>query len=271
MIGVLIVLAPDAQAQELSSGELIAQFEENFSKKQLVKFSLNQNENQSSSIPLNLSELIEDEKRLFKKKGWQWQEVEEAVDFAAEKTGVRKNFLIGMLVVESDLGRNTGKCSYGEVESGANASYSQGRLSSKSWRTFLKRRSLVRRIARNLGYDYKELRVSCNPSRYVGTGGALGVPQFMPDTWIEYESRVSRIVGKRYPDPWDLRDGIVAMAVKLSDVPGVTNHNVVSERNAAKLYLSGTTSRRYDWYANRILYWATNYGYLLAQSGEREA
>ncbi|MEA2007150.1 MAG: lytic murein transglycosylase [Patescibacteria group bacterium] len=266
MIGMLIVLVPDAQGSELSSGELLAQFEENYSKKQRIKFSVKQNENQSSLIPLNLSELIEDEKRLFKKKGWQWQEIKEAVDFAANKTGVRKNFLIGMLVVESDLGRNMGKCSYVEVENGANDSYRQGRLSLRSWRTFLRRRGLVRRIARNLGYDYKELRVSCNPSRYVGTGGAMGVSQFMPDTWMEYERRVSRIVGKRHPDPWNLRDGIVAMALKLSDVPGVTDHNIVSERNAAKLYLSGTTSRRYDWYANRIQYWETNYRYLLAQA-----
>jgi hypothetical protein len=119
-------------------------------------------------------------------------------------------------------------------------------------------------LADNLDYDHNEIRVSCNPARYAGTGGAMGVAQFMPDTWVEYESRIAKIVGKETPDPWDMRDGVVAMALKLADVPGVKDHNVWAERNAAKLYLSGTTSWQYDWYANETQYWAKNYGQLMA-------
>jgi|GEM_PF-1069957 len=191
-------------------------------------------------------------------------EIEKAVEFAANATGVRKNFIMGLLVVESDLGRNPGKCTYQEVEAGANADHQRGRLSARAWKTFQERREIIKDVAQSLGYDYEKLNVSCNPgAAYAGTGGAMGIPQFMPDTWMEYKDRISAIVGKSNPDPWDEKDAAVAVALKLSDVYGVTSHSRLAERNAAKLYLSGTTSWRYDWYANQILYWAENYSSLI--------
>lgn len=190
-------------------------------------------------------------------------EVEAAATFASQATGVRKDFLMGMLVVESDLGKNTGQCTYAEVEAGAEARHSRGQLSRKAWHTFQERREIIKKLSVELGYDYEALMVSCNPS-YAGTGGALGIGQFMPDTWLEYQERVAKIVKKNNPDPWDVRDGVVAMALKISDVPGTVEKNRWAEHSAAKLYLSGTTSSRYDWYANRILYWAENYQELIS-------
>lgn len=191
------------------------------------------------------------------------REVEKAAEFASEKTGVRKDFIMGMLVVESDLGRNSGECTYGEVEKDASKSHDNGQLSAAAWETFLGRKELVKAIADELGYDYEKLRVSCNPGNYAGTGGAMGIPQFMPDTWFEYKDRVAQIVGKDNPDPWNILDGVTAMALKVADVPGVVEHNVWAERNASKMYLSGTTSWQYDWYANEIQYWAQNYAQLI--------
>jgi len=192
------------------------------------------------------------------------QEIEKAVDFASSITGVRKNFIMGLLVVESDLGRNPGECTYKEVEDGAKIQHETGRLSLRAWQTFKERREIIKDVALSLGYDYEKLNVSCNPgSAYVGTGGAMGIPQFMPDTWMEYKDRISAVVGKENPDPWDERDAAVAVALKLSDVYGVTDHSRIAERNAAKLYLSGSTSSRYDWYANQIFYWAENYKNLI--------
>lgn len=191
-------------------------------------------------------------------------EIEKAVEFAANATGVRKNFIMGLLVVESDLGRNPGKCTYQEVEDGARDSHQRGQLSARAWETFNQRREIIKDIAQNLDYDYEKLNVSCNPgAAYAGTGGAMGIPQFMPDTWMEYKDRISAIVGKENPDPWNKRDAAVAVALKLSDVYGVTAHSRLAERNAAKMYLSGNTSSRYDWYANQILYWAENYRALI--------
>lgn len=191
-------------------------------------------------------------------------EMEKAVDFASNATGVRKNFIMGLLVVESDLGRNPGKCTYQEVENGANIARQKGQLSARAWGTFNQRRETIKNIAQSLGYDYEKLNVSCNPgAAYAGTGGAMGIPQFMPDTWMEYKDRIAAIVGKDNPDPWNRKDAAVAVALKLSDVYGVTTHNRLAERNAAKMYLSGNTSSSYDWYANQIFYWAENYGALI--------
>lgn len=91
----------------------------------------------------------------------------------------------------------------------------------------------------------------------------MGIPQFMPDTWMEYKDRIAEMSGSKNPDPWNVRDGVVAMALKVSDVPGVTNHNVWAERKASKLYLSGTTLGKYEWYASRIQYWSRNYETLI--------
>jgi len=183
------------------------------------------------------------------------KKIEEAAEFASDVTGVRKDFIMGMLVVESDLGRNPGKCTYKEVEEGAEDAHENGQLSSRAWDTFKERRETIKGLAEELGYDYEKLRVSCNPEgEYYGTGGAMGIPQFMPDTWLEYKDRISEVVGKENPDPWNVKDGVVAMALKLSDVYGVTEHDRYAERNAAKVYLSGTTSWAYDWYANQTQY-----------------
>ncbi|EKD58453.1 MAG: hypothetical protein ACD_56C00121G0002 [uncultured bacterium] len=217
-------------------------------KPQVEKPAKNENKKEKLSAP----KVVDDPK-----------EIERAVEFASQKTGVRKDFLMGMLVVESNLGRNPGSCTYDEVERGAQQSYENGNLSSTAWETFQDRREKVQHVAKDLGYDYKQLKVSCNPSGYAGTGGAMGIPQFMPDTWIAYKDEIGGIVGKRNPDPWNIKDGVVAMALLLADTPGVTEHNLFAERNAAKMYLSGTTSWRYDWYANQILYWAANYRQLL--------
>lgn len=206
----------------------------------------------------------EKNKKDFPAKGADPQEIEKAAEFASQATGVRKDFLMGMLVVESDLGRNTGKCTYKEVEEGAKNSHEKGLLGEASWNTFLERKKIIEDIAAELGYDYEKMKVSCNPGNYAGTGGALGIPQFMPDTWLEYKERISEIVGKKNPDPWDTTDGVVAMALKVADVPGVREKERFAERSAAKLYLSGTTSWRYDWYANQIFYWSENYATIMS-------
>lgn len=185
-------------------------------------------------------------------------EIEKQVEFASQTTGVRKDFLMGILVVESNLGQNIGKCTYQEVMEGAQKAHQKGLLSSKAWQTFQRRKQIIQEIANELGYDYEQLKVSCNPS-YAGTGGAMGIIQFMPDTWMEYKDEVTAIVGNENPDPWNVRHGVLAMALKVADVPGVVQHNVWAERNASKLYLSGSTSSRYDWYASKIQYWANNY------------
>lgn len=191
------------------------------------------------------------------------KDVEDAASFASKKTGVRKDFIMGMLVVESDLGRYTGGCTYEEVEKGAEARYKAKKLSKTSWATFQRRREIFKDIADELGKNYKKLKVSCNPAGYTGTGGAMGVPQFMPDTWLGYKKSIASATGHNPPNPWNLTDGVMAMALKLAKVPGVTSGNKTAEKNASKIYLSGTTSSKYNWYADKVQYWASNYERLL--------
>ena len=193
------------------------------------------------------------------------KDIEEAASRAAKATGIRKDFLMGQLVVESDLGRYTGGCTYAQVEDGAKDRYKKGKLSSKSWATFQRRRDIFVSIAKELDKDYRKLKVSCNPAGYTGTGGAMGVPQFMPDTWMGYKARIAKATGHNPPNPWSLTDGVMAMAIKLSVVPGVTSHSKAAERNASKLYLSGTTSASYNWYADKVQYWANNYERLIGK------
>jgi len=125
------------------------------------------------------------------------------------------------------------------------------------------RKDLFEEIIDELDYDEDEVKVSCNPSSYVGTGGAMGVAQFMSDTWMGYKSEIASTTGHDPPDPWSLADGVSAMAIKLARVPGVTKHKESSECDAAKLYLSGTTSSSYNWYCDRVFYWADNYEKLI--------
>ncbi len=182
-------------------------------------------------------------------------DIKEAVAYASKKSGVPQGFLIGMLKMETNLGRNVGGCTYAEVEKGAEARYKSKKLSSASWATFQRRREIFKAITKELGYDYKKKKVSCNPSGYTGTGGAMGVAQFMPDTWMGYKAEVASKTGHSPPDPWNLTDGVMAMAVKLARTPGVTSGSRSAWKKAAASYL-GTS---YPPYINGVLYWADNY------------
>jgi peptidoglycan hydrolase CwlO-like protein len=192
-------------------------------------------------------------------KSYNAKDIKEAVEFASGKTGVPKGFLFGMLKMETNLGANVGGCTYAQVESGAEASYKAGKLGKRAWNTFLLRRETFKGICKELGIDYQKQKVSCNPRGYTGTGGAMGVAQFMPDTWNGYKKQVSSVTGNSPASPWNLTDGVTAMALKLARVPGVTAGKTSAYKTAACAYL-GTC---YAPYINGILYWADNYKSLL--------
>jgi peptidoglycan hydrolase CwlO-like protein len=175
-------------------------------------------------------------------KAYNAKDIEDAANFAAKATGVRKDFIMGMLVVESDLGRFTGGCLAKDSRMSGN------------------RLTLFQNICDELDYNWKTRKVSCPPKGYKGTGGAMGVAQFMSDTWMGYKSSISSKTGHNPPDPWNLTDGVMAMGLKLAR-GGASSKS--GECNAAKLYLSGTTSSKYNWYCQKVLYWANNYQRLL--------
>lgn len=175
-----------------------------------------------------------------------FKNVVDAATFAAKATGVRKDYLLGVLVVESNLGRYTGGCTF-----------KQSRMSGT-------RATIFKSICKELDYNYEKQKVSCPPSGYKGTGGAMGVAQFMPDTWSGYKSSIVGVTGHNPPDPWSLTDGVTAMALKLAKVSGVTEHKKSAEAKAYCIYLAGGNWAAYCDnkgvnYGAKVLYWADNY------------
>lgn len=154
-----------------------------------------------AELQSKLNELKGDLNKLLGK-SYDAKDVKDAIKFAAGKTGVREGFLFGMLSVESRLGASVGGCDY-----------KQSRMSSY-------RLGIFKEIADELDYDYKKLKVSCPPRSYKGTGGAMGAAQFMSDTWKGYKSTIASRTGHNPPDPWNLTDGVMAMASKLANDGG---------------------------------------------------
>jgi len=167
-------------------------------------------------------------------KSYNTNDIKVAAKIAGRATGVRKAFILGMLTVETNLGRYTGGCNY------------------KSSRMNSYRKTLFKKIAKEAGHDYKKMKVSCPPANYRGTGGAMGVAQFMSDTWMGYKSKIAAKTGHHPPDPWNLTDGVMAMALKLAN-DGATSKK--GECRAAMRYLGGS----HQWYCDKVLRYARQY------------
>lgn len=181
-------------------------------------------------------------------------DIREAVEYASGKTGVPKGVLYGFLKMETNLGANTGQCTYKEVERVSVARYKKyGTKYKNSIALLYKRQELFYDLVDDLGYG-KNKKVSCSPSGYIGQGGAMGIPQFMSDVWKSYSPQIASKTGHAIPDPWNLTDGVMAMALKLQKA-GATSDSASAIRKASINYL-GTF---YANYYNGIVYWSKNY------------
>ncbi|MFZ2975963.1 MAG: lytic murein transglycosylase [Candidatus Moraniibacteriota bacterium] len=183
--------------------------------------------------------------------------IQEAVEYASGKTGVPKGVLYGFLKMETNLGANTGQCTYKKVVEVALARYKSLLKKNKKWQSSIdllnKREDLFYDIVKDLGYS-KDKKVSCSPSGYIGQGGAMGVSQFMSDVWKGYESQITANTGHKKPDPWNITDGVMAMAIKLKKA-GATSDSSSTIKKASINYL-GTFNNNYY---SGIVYWAKNY------------
>lgn len=190
-------------------------------------------------------------------KSYNAKDIREAVEFASKRTGVPEGVLYGFLKMETNLGANTGQCTYDEVEKGALARYRSLLKKNKKWQasidTLMRRKGLFVKIVKDLGYS-KDKKVSCNPRSYIGQGGAMGVPQFMSDVWNAYAAQISAQTGHKNPDPWNLTDGVMAMALKLKKA-GATSSSTSVIRSSSISYLGGFSAGYY----NGIVYWSKNY------------
>jgi len=167
--------------------------------------------------------------------------IDDAVKFAqlaAGRVGIRTEFLLALLEVETGRAFQEGQLSVGT------------NLGTGNWRTdmydcyiSLGKRTVAERqktaffqITNELNYDPDKMPVSRRP-RY-GCGGAMGPAQFLPSTWLSYEKRVASVTGHNPPDPWTVEDAFTAAALYLADF-GATAKTTAAETAAAKAYISG--------------------------------
>jgi len=181
-------------------------------------------------------------------------DIREAVEYASGKTGVPKGVLYGFLKMETNLGANTGQCTYEQVEKVSISRYKKyGSKYKNSIALLYKRQKIFYDLMDKLDYS-KNKKVSCSPSGYIGQGGAMGIPQFMSDVWNGYASQIASKTGHSVPDPWNLTDGVMAMALKLQKA-GATSDSASAIKKASINYLGGFHAPYY----NGIVYWSKNY------------
>lgn len=186
--------------------------------------------------------------------------VEDAVSFAqlaAIGAGIRPAFLLALLETESRMGRNVGTGNWQDdmylcYLRLANIAKTAERKQYYQKRAETEKNAFLAVIGK-LGLDPNSVKVSKEPS--YGCGGAMGPAQFIPSTWLGYESEVIRITGHATPNPWNFQDAFTASAVKLAR-GGATSKDRAGEVRAAKAYISGNpncTSATCTNYANTIL------------------
>ena len=157
---------------------------------------------------------------------------------ASKATGVDPAFTLAILTEESNLGQNVGNCTY------------EGAMSPK--------RDIPDYliIMEQLGMGLDSEKVSCVQS-YGTYGGAMGPAQFIPSTWMLYQSRIASASGQNPPNPWDPRTATFATALYMSDL-GASAGTVASEREAALKYLAGSHWQN----PSLAFYWEAVQGYM---------
>ncbi|EKE11478.1 MAG: hypothetical protein ACD_15C00075G0005 [uncultured bacterium] len=188
------------------------------------------------------------------------KDIKDAVSYASKKTGVSQGVLYGFLKQETNLGKNTGQCTYADVKKVSIAGYKKyGKKYQASIDRLYHREKLFNSIIDDLGYKSKK--VSCTiPFSSAGPnqGGAMGVAQFMSDTWLAYESRISANTGHKKPDPWNITDGVMGLAIKVANAGG-TSDSASAIRKATINYYGAFSQGYY----NTVIYWSKNYKKLI--------
>lgn len=156
---------------------------------------------------------------------------------AGKLTGVRPALLLAVLKVESNLGANVGSGHYPDDMHPAS-------------------REAFARITKKLGLDTAAAPVSRKPRHGKGWGGAMGPAQIMPATWEGIEPRLSQLLNKTTPNPYELTDAFVATAIFLADRGAA---NPAQEYEAVNKYIAGPYWQFHTWYGDRVLAIAAEY------------
>ncbi len=175
-----------------------------------------------------------------------------ALNYAKEVqkiTGVRPAFLLAIIKQESDLGKNVGSCLVTDLSTGDGKGKNTGTVFEKVMKV-PRDTEPFKLITSALGRDWKSTPVSCpigSKTYYVGRGygSAMGPAQFIPSTWMIFESRIEKALGVKQADPWKAKDAFTASGMYLGDL-GASAGTYSSElRAACKYYGSGGSSCAY--------------------------
>jgi len=182
---------------------------------------------------------------------------EDAVTFGemvANRFGIRPAFLLGILEIESRMGKNVGSGNWRDDMYLCYLRLADIYPTRKSYYT--KRaedeKNAFLHITSQMGIDPDSVKVSAEPA--YGCGGAMGPAQFIPTTWLGYEDRVRESTGHT-PNPWSIEDAFTASAIKLAR-GGASEKTREGETRAAKAYISGDaycTKAICNSYANAVL------------------
>ena len=179
-----------------------------------------------------------------------------ASEYASSVTGVRQEFILAIFQVETRWGALKGTGNWEDDLYKCYLRLSKIYPSRKAYYVGRaeKEKNAFFSIVNRLNLDPMSVTVSREPT--YGCGGAMGFAQFLPTTWVAYEGRVSAITGNYPPNPWNLADALVTMAVKVSDIPGVTSGDPNAEYEAAGRYIGGGAWRKKTAaikYADRVM------------------
>ncbi len=158
-------------------------------------------------------------------------------EYAGDAAGVRPALILGLLQVESAIGKNVGQCNCAGRTSCRHPSITYKDVMSKSqWDAFAQ-------VTSELGLDINSTPVSCSiGGGKVQWGGAMGPAQFMPNTWLKlgYKEKVEQITGVKPANPWRVKDAFLAAALYLADWDAKTR-KLENEIGAVTAYLCGTS------------------------------
>lgn len=186
-------------------------------------------------------------------------------DLAAKRAGIRTEFLLALLEVE------TGKqFEDGVISVGTNLGTGHWKKDLYDCYVRLGRRKNAEaernaffKITSELGLDPDKMPVSRKPN--YGCGGAMGPAQFLPTTWLRFAPKVAELTGHNPPSPWSVEDAFTASAIFLAQ-SGATSKTNAGEIAAAKTYISGRpncTSSICRVYSSRIVSLARDIGRIL--------